>query len=78
MPVARSCSSSRSSRGECKDCSGSKDKWRGHLCLRHAPCINHDAALWYPDCCDKCIQLLEDSKSKNQDMSSKARAILKE
>ena len=79
MPGNRSRSSSHSSsRGECKNCSGTKDKWGGHLCLRHSPCIDHDAALWYPDHCDKCLNLLEDSGSKDQSVSSKARAILKE
>ena len=75
---SRSRSNSLSSKGECKNCVSNKEKWRGHLCLRHSSCLNHESYMWYPDCCDNCVRLFQDSSSKDHSVSSKARFILKE
>lgn len=81
LPAAmssRSRSTSLSSRGECKNCISKKEKWGGHLCLRHAPCMDPQVHLWLPDKCTSCITLFEDSASKDHHISHEARLILKE
>lgn len=76
--MPRSRSGSGSSRGECKDCSRKKESWKGHLCLRHSPCLHPAQALWNPDECLQCSELLATSARKNSPEAFSARTIIKE
>ena len=71
---------SSGSRNSCKNCESKKEQWKGHLCLRHAPCLNNVSYLWDPDRCRHCFDLLGPAALSDGDSSEQleAQAILKE
>lgn len=77
MPSSRASSGSRNA---CKNCESKKEQWKGHLCLRHASCLDPVLYLWDPDRCRHCFDLLGPTAHSGDDSFTQleAQTIMKE
>ena len=71
---------SSGSRNSCKNCESKKEQWKGHLCLRHASCLDPVSYLWDPDRCRHCFDLLGPTAHSVDDSFTQleAQTIMKE